>query len=290
MLARKRKAAELEKDQHTETAEDAVLNDAKAEDGADQPEDIAEDAITNQLEEGAEATVSDDGATEGVVGTPVDVVAAETLKTLCAYWLRHPTTCVRSDNCPHAHGLFELGLDEKAVVIRCSPGAEAVNVFTEPVAGALRPSAVAGSGKLRPRLPAPANPGKGWGAWTAQPAWTPGGHGGKPPAAQWALPQPEPQPAWAQQLRFGKGGFRPTKICTFWLLDPVSCRRGTDCSFAHGVHELREDAVDQCGVSRFHHLRMPTKMCTFFTNNACTKGLACTFAHGEDELVMGGFA
>merc|ERR1719491_2210120 len=80
--------------------------------------------------------------------------------------------------------------------------------------------------------------------------------------------------------RFAGSNFLPVKICQFWVQDPSLCRKGSECSFAHGVHELQPNYVEGCGVSRFLHTGMrPTKLCAFYANGACTRSLACTFAH-----------
>mmetsp|Transcript_96543 Transcript_96543/g.191353 ORF Transcript_96543/g.191353 Transcript_96543/m.191353 type:complete len:343 (-) Transcript_96543:89-1117(-) len=81
------------------------------------------------------------------------------------------------------------------------------------------------------------------------------------------------------------GRMQPNRICTFWLQSPAACKKGTDCTFAHGVQELHPSAVATCGISRFHHCNFkPTRMCSYHSNGVCTKGMACTFAHSHDEL------
>merc|ERR1712087_633460 len=98
-----------------------------------------------------------------------------------------------------------------------------------------------------------------------------GGKGGKPGgiimpnAASMALPCMSKgggatTPSFPQG-RFGEnGGFKPVKICNFWLQDPGLCTKGTECTFAHGVQELRPEMAGICGVSRFLHTGMtPTK-------------------------------
>eukprot|EP00928_Gymnodinium_smaydae_P011611 TRINITY_DN14265_c0_g3_i1.p1 TRINITY_DN14265_c0_g3~~TRINITY_DN14265_c0_g3_i1.p1 ORF type:complete len:496 (+),score=40.47 TRINITY_DN14265_c0_g3_i1:57-1544(+) len=75
----------------------------------------------------------------------------------------------------------------------------------------------------------------------------------------------------------------PTRICTFWMRSPDACAKGTACTFAHGVQELRSDCVAHCGISRFHHSNNPTRMCAY-VQTGCRRGLSCSFAHNEEEL------
>merc|ERR1719329_1708657 len=124
-----------------------------------------------------------------------------------------------------------------------------------------------------------------------------------------ALPTPYGRPPMVQPLGSGKGegpplmlppadggrfaamgkgaGFMPTKMCTYWITDPNSCNKGDQCSFAHGIAELRPDAVATCNVSRFLHTGFrPTRICNFFVQSGCHRGLQCTFAHSEEELTQ----
>lgn len=130
------------------------------------------------------------------------------------------------------------------------------------------------------------------GAWSP-PSWSSGygkGSKGGPPAAFAALPAPGDA---GGVNRFGNTNFKPTKLCNFWLQDPSKCQKGNDCTFAHSVAELQEGhastAMAESGISRFqaNGQRPPSKMCTFFLNNACTKAASCTFAHDESELASG---
>lgn len=214
---------------------------------------------------------------------PRDFTGHPPPKALCRFFLHHPTYCLQGDSCPHAHGLSELGLDDKSCSIKSSVGSTASVTVEEGV----WLSAWGGKG----------SPGKAWWGPTkgqvGEKGWAPAsckgfdkGKGwmkGKGGPGQMALPGLS---AGLGENRFAAGGFMPTKICQFWLQDPSACRRGAECSFAHGVQELQPGYAEMSGVSRFHHMgSLPTKMCTFFLNNACTKGYACTFAHCESELV-----
>mmetsp|Transcript_6699 Transcript_6699/g.18276 ORF Transcript_6699/g.18276 Transcript_6699/m.18276 type:complete len:274 (-) Transcript_6699:177-998(-) len=61
-----------------------------------------------------------------------------------------------------------------------------------------------------------------------------------------------------------------TKICD-WHLEG-HCRRGSRCSFAHGLAELRK--------RDFHK----TQLCAFFAQGSCKCGSRCRYAHGVGEL------
>lgn len=218
---------------------------------------------------------------------------------LCCFWLLHPAFCEQADNCPMAHGLAELGVTfGDAVEIRtdcCTtmsvqpiePNGKAAARVVPPRAG-IGKAASAAAPQEKPH----AQNSKDWKAarpsLPALPAQVPGytmaGKGAS--AAAWA---PQHAPAQGpQQNRFAGGNFMPNRICNFWLKNPSLCARGMECSFAHGVQELQPSAVASCGVSRFHHMRWPTKFCTFFSNGSCTRGLGCTFAHSPDELQVYG--
>jgi len=77
-----------------------------------------------------------------------------------------------------------------------------------------------------------------------------------------------------------------TRICEYWRRDPNGCRNGDACTFAHGIAKLHPSAIANCNVGRFHHCRMPTKMCSFFASGTCSKGIGCPFAHDEAELLQ----
>jgi len=205
----------------------------------------------------------------------------------CCFWLRHPIHCQKGDSCPNAHGFDELGMDGRSAVIRCGSGPVATVTREEPSRGGadwmgakgfkggmdwLGWDAMGGADRYGP--PGSAK-GKGKGAC--------GSKGG----AMMALPAPSMggPTSLAPSTRFDGAPFKPTKICQFWFQEPSACARGDNCTFAHGVHELRPSSAENCGVSRFHHNPVkPTKMCTFFALNKCQKGLSCTFAHDESEL------
>lgn len=197
-------------------------------------------------------------------------------KSVCRFWLYHPTYCLQGDSCTNAHGLSELGLANEICVIKSGTTGATASVTIED--GFLH-GAAAWKGSV-------------WGApkgSTAKGGWMTKGYnkgctgkgGNIATGGQMALPA-------SGGSRFQGGSFMPTKICQFWYQDPQACFRGAECSFAHGVHELQPAFAETCGVSRFHHsATKPTKMCTFFTNNACTRGLSCTFAHDAIELKGG---
>lgn len=273
---------------------------------------------------------------------PRDFTGLPPPKMICRSWLHHPTYCLQGDNCPQAHGLSEMGLDDKPVTIRSGAGPTAKVTVEDPWgAGGMGADGMAwGPGKGGPGKDWWMQKGgycdkgfdkgfdKGWGdkgygkgydkgydkggydmgydkgfgckgfgdkgfmgKGCAGKGWMQKGCGGKSsPMGQMALPSA----AAPGESRFAhKGGFMPTKLCNFWVQDPGACKRGDECTFAHGHHELQSGAAEAVsgiggisGVSRFHHNGnpLPTKMCTFFANNACSKGVNCTYAHSEDEL------
>lgn len=250
-------------------------------------------------------------------------------KALCRFFLHHPTYCLQGDSCQNAHGLSELGLDDKSVSIKSSSGPIAAVSLDDGGWGGKGKGLGKDLGKEMWWGPLGFKGGFGWdkggydkGGWSIPTSFSPyskgkvGGYekgcgfgkgeskgkslgkgdvGGKmatgkgksDAGGKMALTAGGPPVAGAMPSRFGKGGFKPNKLCTFWLADPSTCRKGADCTFAHGVQELQPGSPEAAGVSRFLHMQKPTKMCTFFANNACTKGLLCTFAHDESELVGG---
>lgn len=250
-------------------------------------------------------------------------------KALCRFFLHHPTYCLQGDSCVNAHGLSELGLDDKSVSIKSSAGPTAI--VTMAPASVAPPSWACGGGgggggkgKEGKSSWGPYGPKGGYGmdkggwdkgGWSVPTSFDPWSKGGKAAAFDkggfsWSKGAPPgggkgkgkgdaggktggkmaltggcAGAPGQMPSRFGKGGFKPTKLCTFWLADPSTCRKAADCTFAHGVQEMQPGAAEAAGVSRFLHQKTPTKMCTFFGDNACSKGLACTFAHDESELL-----
>lgn len=239
----------------------------------------------------------------GVMVGPRDFPLGQQPDKLCEFWLRHPMMCAQADSCPFAHGLVELGMDiNQTVVIRTgleggaiveveSPHAHAgfggKAMWTKPNGGPngpwpldQTPSGFRGKGPLI--IPDVSMSRKGGGSCKG-PSF-PALEASQPPT----ITLPVPQTAAAVQGRFGGCGFMPVKICHFWMQDPNLCKKGSECSFAHGVHELQPSCIPSCGVSRFHHTGMkPTKFCSFFANGNCTRGLLCTFAHSPEEMQMG---
>merc|ERR1719203_2502744 len=53
---------------------------------------------------------------------PRDFTGVAKPKALCRFFLHHPTYCLQGDSCQNAHGLSELGLDDKSVSIKSSSG------------------------------------------------------------------------------------------------------------------------------------------------------------------------
>jgi hypothetical protein len=106
-------------------------------------------------------------------------------------------------------------------------------------------------------------------------------------AAPQTLGAPGKGGAMSLQNRFSEGSYQPVKLCTFWVQDPAACQKGAQCTFAHGVQELRADAVQQfADVDRFLHSGFrPREACRWFELGACKNGLMCTYAHCEEEIV-----
>lgn len=170
---------------------------------------------------------------------------------MCSLWLRHPALCLAGDQCPHGHGLMEMGLDV-SVAVRIETASDETPAIVQVHSNPL---------------------GKGNGA----PLVTPGVKGlGKGKADRKGA---------APQNRFAGTGYLPSKICQFWIKNPQACQKGDACTYAHGVQELRPDMVAMCGISRFHNTGFkPTQQCKYFSQGTCTMGMSCTFAHGEEEL------
>ncbi|CAE8631661.1 unnamed protein product [Polarella glacialis] len=57
------------------------------------------------------------------------------------------------------------------------------------------------------------------------------------------------------------------RLCEFFLA-AGTCKKGSECNFAHGEHEMGGAPV----------------LCEFFMAGTCKKGPECTFAHGEHEM------
>mmetsp|Transcript_22338 Transcript_22338/g.51784 ORF Transcript_22338/g.51784 Transcript_22338/m.51784 type:complete len:255 (+) Transcript_22338:58-822(+) len=71
---------------------------------------------------------------------------------------------------------------------------------------------------------------------------------------------------------------KKTQLCKFFAMG--ACSRGSDCAFAHGSGQLRE----QPDFSK-------TRLCADFVEfGRCSRGKLCTFAHGKYELRPGSSA
>jgi len=221
----------------------------------------------------------------GIVGSSLDgpreFPAGKEPTQVCMAWLRHSNHCEAADFCPLAHGLDELKTGIEVKSIKCTNGPAAL------VSGQAGADGAAGYKGRGPVAIAPWTGGKG----KAAASWGKGKFDYN--AAYQQDGGDEGKGSWGKGYSKGKGAkgesrfqgdFRPSKLCNFWMKDPNGCKAGNDCTFAHGVDELNPTAQASCDVDRFHNKHKPTKMCTFFQQNACTKGLACTFAHDESEL------
>lgn len=230
---------------------------------------------------------------------------AQAPKRLCAMWLQHPTMCLKGDSCTLGHGLMELNMGGEALFIKVdggdAPGCEVKSAQVAwqasgkgaassygPMSGGAGPQQAARAALLRAGGQAgsvgPYGAGKdGFGGK---------GAAGKQGAAAMALADAGSAP-WVGGAQMPPGrfvgaqsGFKPRRLCNYWIQDPALCQKGAECTFAHGVLELHPDSVEGCGVSRFHNTGLsPTKMCIHFEQGACKRGLSCTFAHSEEELV-----
>jgi len=299
-----------------EGALEAALAEAGWAEGAETevPEEAAEEeeagaeAAEGELEAAASASICP-SALQG----PREFSPESMPKQLCPFWMHHPACCEQGDACPMAHGLAELGLEF----------GDPVEIRTDGVPPDQHPSS--GSGGLNGRSMTAVKRTTSWASSNAPASWASSnvpagvastmaltmGEDGGGKGKGWGPRATYPGAAypggdWAANAAGGMGGgpssympgsgpnrfagsnFMPMKVCQFWIKDPLSCTKGMNCSFAHGVHELQPSAVATCGVSRFQHGRQPTKYCTFFANGTCTRGLSCTFAHSAEELQGGG--
>lgn len=237
---------------------------------------------------------------------------------LCQLWLQHPSLCQKGDACVDAHGLAEIAESGRSTAAKA-----AMASFSAPanVASSSRPPPAPRSAaspgpsvaiRQAARLGGGDGGGKGKQGFANQSGMGsvgPGGRVGKgaamaaASATQYGRPpmfspdgggkgetggKPSMPPEGGRFAAQGKGaGFMPTKVCTYWVKDPQSCNKGDQCSFAHGVSELRADAAAAASVSRFLHTGFrPTRICNFFMQGACHRGLQCTFAHSDEELTQ----
>jgi len=275
-----------------------------------------EEELQAELDEALQAAEPEDeqadeeAAAEEVADCPVDEGSpslygprefAQAPRRLCAKWLQHPAMCLKGDSCTLGHGLMELNMAGEALFIKVDGGdATSCEVKSAQVAwqaasgkgaassyGPMSGGAAAAKGAQRAGGKAGS-----MGPYGAGKDATRGKGAGKQGAAAMALGDTGSAPwvggAQMPPGRFdgAKSGFKPRRLCNYWIQDPALCQKGAECTFAHGVLELHPDSVEGCGVSRFHNTGLaPTKMCIHFEQGACKRGLSCTFAHSEEELV-----
>jgi len=126
---------------------------------------------------------------------------------LCQFFAYHPTRCQHGDECPLAHGLQELEMGQQQLM-EFMAQQQASSAAAAAAAAAKAPFRFGGGHGAAPRR-------------GALPAGVEGSFG-----------------------RFGNGSsFLPRKLCNFWVKDPATCRKGNECSFAHGTHELHPEAA-----------------------------------------------
>lgn len=66
----------------------------------------------------------------------------------------------------------------------------------------------------------------------------------------------------------GDGKGMKLRLCSFFT-DTGSCPQGSQCTFAHGPHEIRNYKV---------------RLCRLFPSGTCPQGDKCSFAHGIQEI------
>ena len=87
-----------------------------------------------------------------------------------------------------------------------------------------------------------------------------------------------------------------TSVCQNFMKG-LGCQRGSRCHFAHGLHELREDAdplpkdyIKEVSQQQENYYSVPycnykTVMCRLLEEQGfCKFGSNCRFAHGEEQL------
>ncbi|CAK9091138.1 unnamed protein product [Durusdinium trenchii] len=195
---------------------------------------------------------------------------------LCRIWIQHPSQC--SDSCTFAHGLMEM--------------AGGVNMHLDKLAAAGLFGRKAAAAVAESTMPPVIQPGLA--LFTGQRAASGKGYKGSGGAGA-AVPNGKGDsfgPDFAELNLFNVRPFpdalRPTKLCAFWMQDPWMCQKGEQCTFAHGLPELRADVAELSArsVSRFHHTGFkPKVMCKNIAKGHCYKGLVCTFAHSMEEMV-----
>jgi hypothetical protein len=83
-----------------------------------------------------------------------------------------------------------------------------------------------------------------------------------------------------------------TEMCKYWQLR--TCKRGSQCTFAHSANELRvqqeelkaeeEAAVTPKFSPQLAPKKYKTEMCKFWSQGRCKRSQGCTFAHYPEEL------
>lgn len=220
---------------------------------------------------------------------------------LCYKWLQHPSMCLKGDSCTLGHGLMELNMDGEALFIKVD-GGDALGCEVKAAQVAWQASGkeaassygpVSGVQAGKSALLRVGGKGSSVGPYGAgKDAYGGKGAAGKKGAATMALADAGSAP-WVGGAQMPPGrfdgaqsGFKPRRLCSYWIQGPEMCQKGGACTFAHGVMELHADSVENCGVSRFHNTGLsPSKMCIHFEQGTCKRGLSCTFAHNEEELV-----
>jgi hypothetical protein len=200
-------------------------------------------------------------------------------KALCRYWLQHPTACFQGDYCTNAHGLAEIGYEQKLCNIRvgsaqtCPVSVETGKGGYGPMKGGwMAPGGVqpyAGKGCCKGGFGFDGGKGKALAAKGAA-------------SAQMAMLSPPSVPGGS---RFTDSFFKPTKLCQFWVQSASGCQRGDACTYAHGVQELQPSCIPTCGITRFHHRQAPGELCSLFLQGQCARGLACPLAHSDEEFM-----
>lgn len=303
--------AHSEEELHPEAAEEAMQEVMQQQPYSQQPPGLsAEMAANEELSETMKILEASNGEQVAIgqchssLQGPRQFPSGAEPKQLCGLWIRHPALCGEGDACPFAHGLMETGMDVSTPVkMQTSSDEKPVDIQVVQASSV----AYAGAGtkgqaiQLRPQIQlAPqgfgckggkaAFSGKGGGFGCKggkQDKGNGGGFKGNKGAAMAALPAGGKGDKGKGCIanRFADGGFKPMKLCQFWLTNPASCGKGDACSFAHGVAELNQSAVDTCGVSRFHNTGFkPVQMCKFADSGQCAKGLGCTYAHSMSEM------
>jgi hypothetical protein len=94
-------------------------------------------------------------------------------------------------------------------------------------------------------------------------------------------------PSRKSEERPGSSSKYKTAFCRYWQ-QGNSCKRGTDCTFAHSPSELRLLADTPAEGPSAEWTDAPrkykTQFCRYWQTGSCTWGSDCTFAHSPKEL------